>query len=623
MFKNLYVLLLLALLLGCGAAKLPSPGAIMPIKAQIDLVEVLDDKVMVVVDPGQIGKDEILFLIPRIIPGTYSEDNFGAYVQDFVALDYDAEPMNISRKDVNSWLISDAKKLDKVTYYVNDTFDTELEVEEAVFSPAGTNIAAGENFLLNLHGFVGYFEGLKEVPYELNIVSPSELKPATSLHEISAEITDKGQYNFSAKRYFELVDNPILFARANTETFKISDISVTLSVYSPTGRYSAKDFRPQMEAMIKAQKAFLGGVSGTKTYTILLYLAQISDSDATGYGALEHHTSTVVVLPEALPKQVLDESMVDIVSHEFFHTLTPLSVHSREIQFFNFNEPDMSMHLWMYEGTTEYFANFFQVQEGLIEIEEFYDRMAKKISNSRVYDDSMSFTTMSERILESPFKENYLNVYEKGALINMCLDILLREQSNGEKGVLWLMKELSAIYNEDTPFDDPELIGEIVAMTYPEIGSFFEKHVQGKEPIPYPIYLEKVGLKLEMDQKPASYFFLGQIPYIDADPGDLDTIFVQKGMELNSFFQDLGAKGGDIIIKINDTTITLDSMRTIVGESFGWDAEKDIRMTVMRDGELIDLQGKAGTPIYTERKIVEMDSVSEKVISLRRAWLGQ
>ena len=29
-------------------------------------------------------------------------------------------------------------------------------------------------------------------------------------------------------------------------------------------------------------------------------------------------------------------------------------------------------------------------------------------------------------------KDQYLNVYEKGALIGMCLDILIREKSNGE-----------------------------------------------------------------------------------------------------------------------------------------------------------------------------------------------
>jgi predicted metalloprotease with PDZ domain len=62
--------------------------------------------------------------------------------------------------------------------------------------------------------------------------------------------------------------------------------------------------------------------------------------------------------------------MMDVVSHEFFHIVTPLSIHSKEIQDF-YNDPKMSEHLWMYEGVTEYFANLFQINQGLITEEDF------------------------------------------------------------------------------------------------------------------------------------------------------------------------------------------------------------------------------------------------------------
>ena len=259
---------------------------------------------------------------------------------------------------------------------------------------------------------------------------------------------------FSASRYFEIIDNPIFYTKPNAETFQINDISVTLSVYSPNGIYTADSLKDRMEKMMKAQKAFLGEIDGTKQYSILLYLSEMGETDAGGFGALEHHTSTVVVLPEAMPKASLEQAMVDVVSHEFFHIVTPLNVHSKEIQYFDFNDPKMSQHLWMYEGTTEYFANLFQIQQGLIDEGEFYKRIMGKVSNSKTYDDAMSFTVMSKNILVEPYKKNYANVYEKGALINMVLDLQLREWSNGEKGVLWLMKELSKKYGNTTPFED-------------------------------------------------------------------------------------------------------------------------------------------------------------------------
>jgi predicted metalloprotease with PDZ domain len=75
-------------------------------------------------------------------------------------------------------------------------------------------------------------------------------------------------------------------------------------------------------------------------------------------------TATTVVLPELMPKEELVKSMMDVVSHEFFHIVTPLSIHSKEIQDFDYNDPKMSEHLWMYEGVTEYFANLSKSIKG-------------------------------------------------------------------------------------------------------------------------------------------------------------------------------------------------------------------------------------------------------------------
>ena len=59
---------------------------------------------------------------------------------------------------------------------------------------------------------------------------------------------------------------------------------------------------------------------------------------------------------------------------------------------------------------------------------------------------------MSENVLEEPYATNYNNVYQKGALIGMCMDILLREESNGQRSMLSLMKELSNKYGQNRPF---------------------------------------------------------------------------------------------------------------------------------------------------------------------------
>ena len=621
MKKNVLFIAVALILNACGAGKALMSVEKSTIVASIDLINVVEDRVQVDLNPGAFTTSTVIFRIPKTVPGTYSSDNYGKYIQDFKALDYKGAELKATKLDDNSWSVANGVNLDKVQYWVNDTYDTENEVEDAVFSPAGTNIAVGSNFMLNLHGFVGYFDGFKEVPYSILINKPADLIATTTLSIEPNRKPDSLWDGFLAKRYFDVIDNPIMYAKPNTESFEINGITVTLSLFSPNNVYKAADLKERMVSMMGAQKKFLGEVDSTKEYNILLYLSDVNIPDANGYGALEHHTSTVVVLPEAMDIGRLEQAMVDVVSHEFFHIVTPLSVHSKEIQYFDFNDPKMSQHLWMYEGTTEYFANLFQVQQGLISEDDFYVRMLGKINNAEFYDDNMSFTEMSKNILEQPYEPNYANVYEKGALINMCLDIILREKSNGEKSMLWLMKELSKKYGTDVPFEDDTLFGEIVSITYPEVDVFLKQHVIGDTPIDYEVYFEKVGLATNDVQESTGYFFDGQIPYMDVDVQNDSVVFIRENIELNSFFEDLKLQGGDIFKTINGQDINLETLRPIIGESFAWTPETEISMTVVRDGEIVAVEGVVGQPVKKVKKIVPLQEVSQKTIDLRNAWL--
>ena len=621
MKKNLLILAALGLLAGCKSVP-TTPAGDQPVVASIDLVNVQEDKVMVSVNPDRFSTDATTFFIPKTVPGTYSEDNYGKFIEGFQALDYSGRELAVEKRDQNSWRISNAAELDRVTYWVNDSYD--VEGEEGVFSPSGTNIEAHENFMLNLHGFVGYFENLQEEPYRLEILRPSSLIAGTSLTPAPAvadasETTETDVFNVG--RYFQVIDHPIMYAEPDTTSFMVDGMEVLIDVYSPNDVYSSEIIKPGIVEMVTAQKNFLGEIDNTDKYAIILYLSDSNVPDARGFGALEHHTSTVVVLPEAMPLETLQKSMTDVVSHEFFHILTPLGVHSEEVHFFDYNEPEMSKHLWMYEGVTEYFANLFQVNQGLIENQDFYDRMTEKIESSRNFDDTVPFTLMSENILEDEYKDSYYNVYLKGALIGMALDIRLRELSNGESGLLELMKTLSNKYGKDRPFQDDQLINDIVAITFPEIQTFFDTYVTGTTPIPYGEFFEKVGLEEEVVQVPSGILLNQQLPYIDVNP-DTKELFFRSDIQLNSFLTELGVEGGDIIKSINGTDYNLDSVYNLIGTTEAWQEGQEVKMLVVRDGQEITLEGKVSKPTVTEFILVEKDlPEGSEEVKLREAWL--
>ena len=584
MKKILFSIITASVIISCSTQNTTSKTTLNQVN--INLNNVQNDQVQVIVIAPTLKQNQIVYHVPKIIPGTYSEDDYGKYIEKFTAFDAKGNKLNVAKFDNNSWTINNANKLAKITYWVNDTYDIEFETENKIFSPAGTNIS-NDNFMLNMHGFVGYFEGFKDYPYEVTIEKPKNLFGATALNNLSSSKTVD---IFKTQRYHEVIDNPIMYSVPDTTAFKVDDMDILISVYSPNKVHSAQALKESMKKTIQAQKKFLGDFNSTKKYAILLYLSN-GEQDAQGFGALEHMTSTTVVMPEFMNHEMLEEQLKDVVSHEFFHIVTPLSIHSEEIQNFDYNNPKMSQHLWLYEGVTEYFANLFQVNQDLITEQEFYDRMNQKIEQSYEFNDTMPFTKLSKNVLEGEYKDNYVNVYQKGALIAMCLDIELREASNGKNGILDLMKQLSKEYGNNKAFKDDELFDKIISLTGQNVKVFIETHIQGTQPIDYDKYFKKMGVG-HGKTKLASHPFLFQNYPIISINQESNYIFIPEEAPLTDFFTTLGLKNNDILKKINNKSYSLENVYDLITEAAKWKNDDLITVDVIRNGKEINIKGK-------------------------------
>jgi hypothetical protein len=105
------------------------------------------------------------------------------------------------------------------------------------------------------------------------------------------------------------------------------------------------------------------------------------------------------------------------------------------------------------------------------------------------------------------------------------------------------------------------------------------------------------------------------------DPAADNAIFIREGINLNSFLRGLGAQGGDVIKSINEQPINLDTIRPIIGESFGWEPEREITMVVVRDDKEVVLEGQVGTPTVEVERIIPLEKPIEAQLKLRKAWL--
>jgi len=217
--KTLFAFFAGAMLVGCGSTKNLSNDLATnsPIETAINLSNLSEDKAPVVINPGRFTTETVTYRLPRVIQGTYSVSDFGKYVDDFKAIDYKGNELAVEKVDTNTWVISNAKALDKITYLVNDTFDIETTGgigHDTPFSPAGTNLEPN-NYVLNLHGFIGYFDSLKNNQYKLDVTAAADFKRTSALQNVSSKTSDDGKStttSYVATRYFDITDNLMSFS---------------------------------------------------------------------------------------------------------------------------------------------------------------------------------------------------------------------------------------------------------------------------------------------------------------------------------------------------------------------------------------------------------------------------
>ncbi len=227
---------------------------------------------------------------------------------------------------------------------------------------------------------------------------------------------------------------------------------------------------------------------------------------------------------------------------------------------------------------------------------------------------------MSENVLDEPYAPQYYNVYMKGALIGMCIDIILREESNGNRGILSLMKELSNKYGKNKPFEDDKLIEEITAMTYPSVGEFLNTHVVGGTPIDYSVYFKKVGLSLDTGKVKTNYI-QNDGTLIFAPDRETMTIPFSEAVKDNSFWNDNGVLPGDVLKSVDGKELTLATAQQILTAMYMWQPGTDINVVLDRKGEEIVIKTKLTQSYTNGTKLVEDANATEAQKAVRLAWL--
>ena len=582
----------------------------------VDLTKLQYDQLAIELICPKVTAQQTMFYLPKIVPGTYMNSNYGKYVHDLKVFDKAGKQLPVKKTTDNGWEIKNAKTIYKITYKVEDTWDS--EIKNQVYPMCGTNFEAGKNFVINTPGLFGYFEGMKKKGFDLSFTKPANFYGATGLKPVS---TSANKDVFHCSNADELYDSPIMFSLPDTTSIRVGNSDVLIAVYSPKKEATSKFIAAHLEKLMMATKDYLGGKLPVDKYAFIFYFNG-EQKKMESSGAWEHSYSSFYSLDEQPQEDAID-NWVDISSHEFFHIVTPLTISSREIKEFNFNETHLSRHLWLYEGSTEYYAHHVQVWAGLKTPEQFLATLSQQINYSRThFNDSLSFTELSKESA-GKWKEQYVNVYMKGSLISACLDLYLLKLSDGQYALKDLKHDLGVKYGKDKYFEDADLFNEIEKLTYPEIKQFLLTYVEGGKPIPYEEYFGFAGVQY-IPKEITSSFTLGGVSLIpDGDKLVLGT------KQLNEFGKKMGYQDGDELVSVNGTAITANNIQQQI-QQFNTTVKEGDKIEVMVNRKNANGETKAvvlsAPAMKVERAqlhLLRMDkNATPEQVKLRNTWLN-
>jgi predicted metalloprotease with PDZ domain len=565
----------------------------------INLNDRADDLFKVRLRVNGLKPESAVYQFASTAPGTYQVMDMGRYVRSFKAFDSKGKELKTERISVNQWKITNVQRLAELRYSIAETWDSAVK-EHHIYEMCGSSIEQ-DHALLNGQTVFGYPTGLQQAPMTITIERPASWLVGTALDT-------NAQGAWLAKSYDHIVDSPILLGRLSKAITTVKGATIEIATYSKTDKIHSDQLLSSMREMLAAAGEFMRELP-VKRYTFLWHFEDRS------VGAWEHSYSSEYVMEEREFTPEYGQQLKDIAAHEFFHVITPLNIHSEVIERFNFVTPTPSEHLWLYEGTTEWAAHIMQLRGGLISLERFFNEQTQKIFYDRsFYDRNTSLSKLSLTSFTPEGQKQYGNIYMRGALVALLLDIRLLELSGGKRGLRELILELAQDYGPSKPFAEKTFFDEIVRRTHPEIRQFIDDYIRHANPLPLKEYMDKIGI-IYWDNKPTgkSVAELG-IQTITTDTklfvADFRVSLTQSGIRINDEIKALNGQAITNARQFSQAVSRLPATTTTAS------------LTVLREGSEITLT--MPVQFKKEERPYQFEvnpNAFTKQLALREAWL--
>lgn len=372
-------------------------------------------------------------------------------------------------------------------------------------------------YLDHLRGFFNnsslclYIEGYEDLPHKIVIGNlPNGWDIATSLENL-------GNNAHLAKNYMELIDAPFELGVLKSIEFMVGPTKHYL-ILSGTILENI-DYACLIEDLQKIcayQIKMFGDVAPFLEYRFLIHLG------GEIYTGLEHARSAALLVPyDSLPITNSTEvskyhdskeyiKFLGLVSHEYFHSWNVKRIKPKLFSPYDLENENYTHLLWWFEGVTSYYDDLVLYRAGVISQKKYLQLILDNINNVYKYagvnKQSLANSSLTTWIKYYRSDENtpnaVVNYYVKGAVLAMCLDLYLRNNTKTNLDhIIWsLYKKWQ---NDGQGIDEDELYNLISEYAGTAVGKWLKPYVYSCDMLPFIQLLKNFGVNLIAKQEAA------------------------------------------------------------------------------------------------------------------------
>lgn len=390
------------------------------------------------------------------------------------------------------------------------TLDVDFDV---LLNASGDTMSSHSIAIVNWNRVLLYQDGIESHHYYVrpSILLPQGWQFASALRDPK---TSGNRVDFATTMLAQLVDSPLDLGRyvKKWDLWKDGAAFVQFDVFADAPQ--DLEIPSKLLAAYRRVPAEAFAMYGSRHF--IDYHALLTLSNAIGFEGIEHHQSS----DDRAPADFLTNPMEsladgDLVTHEFSHSWNGKYRRPADLTTPNFQVPQRTDLLWVYEGMNQYLGDLLSFRSGIRKPSEYPQYLATLYA-SMDYETGRTTTPIIDLTTGAPYfyeaggqyghiRRNAGDFYVEGELIWLDADTIIRARSHGTRSLDTFLHAYTvpAVTGPITVTYNREQIEALLNGIEPyDWHGFFQKYVYSIDRHPPHDDLARAGWKLVYTSKP-------------------------------------------------------------------------------------------------------------------------